>query len=310
MKQNSNSENMDHYVVYRSTSPSFIPETAGSIGVVLHPETTFTDYGVLATGQSYYYLVMAVDWAQNKSAKLNMGYVFTKFVNENTAATDKNWVSFPYVSEYDSVKDLTSDLSPAGDPLTKITNLRDEQLYENWTFTTVPFPRWTGTNFAIEPGRGYEFVTITDTIWNSKEYSNDIGSASLEHRAILAMDVETHVGMLTESDRGPLWVVDQTDKVLDTVPSANTGAQHEFAVSGLRLDATSNYQMAALGELVSERRNRTVKSIGNDYREVGTSHLVRGYCELNGCEHLIFTACRPDRPFDALTENIVGCVVQ
>ena len=38
----------------------------------------------------------------------------------------------PWYSEYAAVSDLTSDLSPAGDPLTGLTNLRDDQLFESW----------------------------------------------------------------------------------------------------------------------------------------------------------------------------------
>jgi len=46
----------------------------------------------------------------NTSEKSNMGYVFHKFVNENTGTvSDRNWVALPYMSEYDSVKDITDD---------------------------------------------------------------------------------------------------------------------------------------------------------------------------------------------------------
>ena len=42
-----NSELMHYYVVYRNTSPSFIPGSSDSIGYASHPDTTFTDTGVL-----------------------------------------------------------------------------------------------------------------------------------------------------------------------------------------------------------------------------------------------------------------------
>lgn len=90
-----NTETVDHYIVYRSTSPSYIPDVSDSIGAVACPETSYTDVGALNGPQSYYYLVRAVDSAGNKSAPSNMAYVFHKVVNENPAATGKNWVSVP-----------------------------------------------------------------------------------------------------------------------------------------------------------------------------------------------------------------------
>ncbi len=352
-------ETMDCYVVYRNTSPSFIPLSSDSIGVVLHPDTTYIDTGALEAESSYYYIVKAVDAERNMSRKSNMAYVFSKIVNENIAATNKNWTSLPYHTEYDTVSDVTDDLSPNGDPLRKITNLRDDQLYESWTYTTTPFPRWTGTNFTIvsgdayemvtikdttvilvgcnepdssislnenadatdknwvsvpynvvydsveditneyspsgnpltkitnfrddqlyeswtytttpfprwtganftiEAGRGYEFMTISDTTWNPTEYDNEQTSAFLTLRVLSQSDITMHVGTLTEPDRGPLL---ETDK-------------GGYVPAGIR------------------------------YREAGVSHLVRGYFELTGCDNIVFTVCRPDRPYDLLTENMVG----
>ncbi len=356
-------ETMNRYVVYRGTSPSFVPSQSDSIGATLHPETTYIDSGTLNTEENYYYLTKAVDEAGNKSKKSNMGYKFNKFVNENAVATDKNWVSLPRHSCYAIVSDLTDDVSPSGDPLakitqlrddqlfeswsfttipfprwtgtdfaitpgrayemvaikddtlvlvgandphglvflnenpgatdknlvsipynavyttasqitdeyspnggplTKLTDLRDDQLYESWTYTTVPFPRWTGTDFTIEDGRGYEFVTISDTVWNPTEYSNEAAEASLERPSVNRLGGEMHLGTLTEPDRLALWTV---------------GGAH-------------------LTPKDSETQN--------DYRESGISHLVRGYLELKACEDVIFTAYRPYRHEDVLTENIVG----
>ncbi len=156
-----NQEAMDYYVVYRNTSPSFVPGIADSIGYVSHPDTTYTDSGVLDSSDCYYYLVKAVDSTDNRSEKLNMGYKFSKFVNENFGPTsDRNWVSLPWHNDYSTVSDLTDDLSPSGDPLIEINNLRDDQLYENYTYI---FPLgWLGTNFSIVSGRGYEIIAASD----------------------------------------------------------------------------------------------------------------------------------------------------
>jgi hypothetical protein len=165
-----NSELMHYYVVYRNTSPSFIPESSDSIGYASHPDTVFTDAGALDSTDSYYYLVKAVDWARNQSKKSNMGYKFNKFVNENAgASSDRNWVSLPYHSEYDSVKDLTDDLSPSGTPISKITMLEDTlQAYYSWVYH--PVLGWYGNhpetpNFPIVSGKAYEMIAeLDDTV--------------------------------------------------------------------------------------------------------------------------------------------------
>jgi hypothetical protein len=103
-----NPEAMDHYTVYRNTLPDFIPGPSDSIAGVIHPDTTYTDLGALNAVDNYYYLVKAVDQAENRSANSNMGYKLNKFVNENAGATsDKNWTGLPWYSEYTTVSDLT-----------------------------------------------------------------------------------------------------------------------------------------------------------------------------------------------------------
>jgi len=158
-----NPESMYYYIVYRNTSPSFIPGPSDSAGVIMQPDTTFTDIGALNSGNSYYYLVKAVDIARNHSKKSNMGYKLAKSFNENAGATsDRNWTSLPWHSSYSTASDITADLSPSGDPLKEINNLRDDQLYENYTYIS-PIG-WIGTNFSIDRGKGYEMITDRDTV--------------------------------------------------------------------------------------------------------------------------------------------------
>ena len=282
-----NSEIIRHYVVYRNTSPSFIPGPSDSIGATVQSETTYTDVGTLNVGQSYYYLVKAVDIALNRSKKSNMGYKFNKVFVENPSATDKNWTSLPWHSEYTTVSDLTTDLSPSGDPLTKVTNLRDDQLYESYTWTTVPFPHWAGTDFSITPGRAYEMVTINDTTWNPTEYSNETFAIALVHRP-KSMEMRLHLGNLTEPDRAPAWSVNRPDNGLGT--KFNKEIDYSNA---------EHYQLSAI-----------TPGYKADYREVGVSHLVRGYFKLSGCSNIAFTAYRPDSPYDVITENLVGSGIE
>jgi hypothetical protein len=85
-----NPKTMDCYVVYRNTAPDFVPTPGDSIGAVMHPDTTYTDAGVLLTSGSYYYLIKAVDMEGHKSAKSNMAFKFNASFNENPAATGKH----------------------------------------------------------------------------------------------------------------------------------------------------------------------------------------------------------------------------
>jgi hypothetical protein len=388
-----NSETVHYYVVYRNTSPSFIPGSSDSIGYVGHPDTVYTDIDALISSNSYYYLVKAVDWARNQSKKSNMGYKLNKFVNENAGATgDRNWVSLPWYSEYDSIHHLTSDLSPTGDPISKITNLKDNQIFENWihhpvlgwygdTFAITPgrayemvavnddivvlvgsnnpdglislnenagatgdrnwvsipynvvYDRviditneysssgdpiskitnlkdsqvfenwiyhpvlgWYGDTFDIIAGRGYEFVAVTDATWDPTEYTNETGMMLLAARRNKKSDLDIHLGKFIVFDRTPEWVakedVDQKPATLE---------------SKLVLKKEINYLDADVYELVSNECD--CKDLGNryDYREAGISHVVRADMVLKGYENLLFTAYRSDRPYDVLTENIIGC---
>jgi hypothetical protein len=61
-------ETVDHYNVYRGTTPDFVPDTAGGtnrIGSVAG--TSLTDPGAAAAGTDFHYLVTAVDAAGNES---------------------------------------------------------------------------------------------------------------------------------------------------------------------------------------------------------------------------------------------------
>jgi len=358
-----NNEAMSHYVMYRSTTPDFVPGNSDSIGIAIHPDTTYIDVGALGVSQSHYYLVKAVDIGDNKSKKSNMGFKFYKFFNENTGPTsDRNWVSLPWHNNYTTVSNLTADLSPAGVPLNTITNLRDDQNYESyiynqaWGGTNFPitsgksyemsavndsnlfllgankpdgliplykapahtsdrnwvsipynaryqnasditdefspsgnplivitnlqdnqlyqsrlwdpdFSVWTG-NFALERGRGYEFVTEADTSWNPTEYTNR------EFLARIYKQEDTNenciVGHSDTPDRVPVWISSDNGYILGP-PTAQLTA-HTFRIPGI-------------------------------------SHIVRTHLKAKGLDHITFIAYRPSKPYDVLTEHMTGCGV-
>ncbi len=373
-----NPEAVDYYVVYRDTIPDFVPSSLDSIGYVIHPDTEFTDTGVLNSLHNFYYLVRAVDWAKNKSKKSNMGYVLDRFFNYNTDRSSRNWASLPWHNEYSTVSDLVADLSPAGDPLEAVSNLRDDQIVETWLWDTdfmtwfgpnnfaiepgrayemvairdytlmlvgsnnpdglislnhntdrssrnwVPIPynavyntvddiaqeyspagdplesitnlrddqvvetwlwdtdfmMWFGPNdFAIEPGRGYEFVPIKDTTWNPNEYTNEAFIQVLARRGVKRPDVEVYGGQSLEPDRAPVWTVKKSDKRID-------------------------YSDSKAYTLVTKRSDEKA-----NYREPGVSHIVRVHLSVKKFNNLVFTAYRPELPNDVLTENMISSCV-
>ena len=156
-----NPEVIAGYIIYRNTDPSFVLMNADSIGYTPAPDTVYTDVGVLSDTNSYYYLVKAVDDSDNRSKKSNMGFKFRKSLNENPSATDKNWTSFPYNSEYANASDFTADFSPSGTPCYMIRERNPNQTYTARTYD--PFFGWQD-EFAIEKGMCYEISVDADTV--------------------------------------------------------------------------------------------------------------------------------------------------
>jgi len=240
-------------------------------------------------------------------------------LNYNSNATDKNWVSIPYNAAYSTVSDIATEYSPAGDPLVKITNLRDDQLYENYTYTMIPVPHWSGVDFAITPGRAYEFVVGVDhdTVWNPTEYTNESGMMLLAIRRDEKSNIEVYLGKSTESDRSPVWSIkEDVDQKLVTTGSKSVSKKeinyfdadvYEPVTEKSKLESKkkTDYLNAEVYESV---KGKTLKK--QDYRVAGISHIVRAHLRLKDFENLAFTAYRPDRPYDALTENVIGCGIE
>jgi len=160
-----NPETMDCYVVYRDTTPSFVPGASDSIGMVSHPETTYVDSAVLTAGVDCYYLVKALDTQLNRSRKSNMGYVLQRAINENAGVTaDRNWVTLPWQGGYATCSLLCADLSPHAEVFNKVTHLVDTTQAQLSYFWHAGLGQWLGTDFAILPGHFYEFNAVKDTI--------------------------------------------------------------------------------------------------------------------------------------------------
>jgi len=391
-----NPDSVDYYTIYRNTSPSFIPSSADSIGVVYAPDTTFTDANALVGAQDYYYLITATDKRNRTGPHSSMAYVFHKTMNENPTTTDKNWTSLPWHNDYTTVSDLTDDLSPLGDPLTKITNLRDDQQFESWlwdsdffewygdnfaiasgrgyecvttsdtvvilvgandphgfvtlnenadktdknwvsipynaVYTSVSaitseyspggvpltkltnlrddqqfeswlwdsdFFEWYGENFAIVPGRSYEFVTTVDTTWDPTEYS---GSKQV-FLASRGSGIDVHLGAAASSDRTPLWhMADGVWHIANSIlPMAG-----EPRAQGTGLGAQDKERHTPHAVSSVARQASSVEREASGVERGAVSHIVLVHIAAEQCGDIVFTAYRPDQPYDVLTEAMVG----
>jgi hypothetical protein len=187
-------------------------------------------------------------------------------LNENPGSvSDRNWVSIPYNAVYEYVSDITGEYSTGGDPLIKITNLRDDQYYVSWIWDPF-FMEWYGTDFTIEPGRGYEFVAAADTVWNPTEYSNEAVDAMLARRRTHSHNTAVQCGSAQKSDRYPVWTMRENEYI----PVAHGSRGEEPC------------------------------------RTPGISHVIRGHLQTQGCRDIVFTAYRITEPTDVLTEQMIG----
>ncbi len=188
-------------------------------------------------------------------------------LNENAGVlSDRNWVSIPYNAVYTSVSDITAEYSSTGDAIILVTNLRDDQYYVSWIWDPY-FLEWFGTDFAIEPGRAYEFIAAVDTVWNPTEYSNEAFDEMLAQRRIRHSDVDVRAGTESNTARLPDW----TREGMEYRP---------------------------------RKRDAKQTLVRN---ESATSHIIHGHFTMKNCDHVVFTAYPLGRPYDVLTQDMIGC---
>lgn len=160
--------NIDHYEIYRGTSPDFIPDLVNKTNLIGTSITTsFTDTGAVASADSYYYYIVAVDSAGNQSsidhANPDVSQAFKRILNLHYQQDNINmyWISLPYDTHYINASDLGNDLG-AGNPCTQISRWDpDTQSFVDCTWTGVA---WVG-DFPLIPGESIR-VRINDNVTN------------------------------------------------------------------------------------------------------------------------------------------------
>ena len=348
------------YNIHTDVSPWFVPESGNLLG---SPVDTFFQEAMLSVNR--HYLNFALSMGQKSSQKSNMGYVLHKSLNENAGLTsDRNWVSLPWHGEYNTVSDWTADISPAGDPVIKITNLRNDQYYISWIWD--PYcGEWFGTNFAIEPGRAYEMVTLRDTFIVLVGSNNPEGVVSFNENPGPVSDrnwvsipynavYETVSDITAEYSPAGNSIIKVTNMRDDqyyvswlwdpyclewfgTNFSIEPGKGYEFIAVKDTVWNPTEHSNETFDAMLARRRVQISKTAVNDgsapYSErypawtmddqgykptkpvtreeipcriAGVSHIVRGYVQTQGCREVLFTAYRLTEPTDVLTEQMIG----
>jgi hypothetical protein len=191
---------------------------------------------------------------------------------ENPTTTDMNWVSVPYNAVYASAQDISTEYSPDGNPLIQVTNLRDDQFYEDWTY--IEGIGWFGTDFLIVRGTAYEYVVIADTAWHPTVYQNRGGEVILADNTKYIRKENTY--------RSPLWPVDE---VVAVTPSVNSMPSECPIINTYRLP-----------HLVT-----CLIDINND---ITSDEPINAKGDIN---NISFTSYCLDHPEKALCESTVSC---
>jgi hypothetical protein len=181
------------------------------------------------------------------------------------------------------VSDITTDYCPSGNPLIELTNMRDDQLYESWVYDDLF--GWTGIEFPIIKGRGYEMVTIIDTSWLPTLYTNRTGIILANSQK--KPDIATFPGSETNVNRTPTWLL--VDKIYR--PTSALNPAEKITLNPTDKEGPDNM-------LPNKKFTTTAHK---------TSHMVLAYVKIPKADRIAFTAYRLKKPEDVLTEKMVGC---
>jgi hypothetical protein len=329
---------IDHYDIYAGSVPDFIPAPGNFLSA--ETDTFYIESKVPLVNK--YYLVFAVCSEGVTSRKSNMGYVQWKAVNENISNTDKNWIAFPWHNKYVDVSDYTDDEAPSGTPFVQVTNLRDDQFYESWTWDDV-FSVWGGTDFLFEMGHGYEMVAVMDEViplfgsnnpggeivFNENPSATDKNWISIPYNADYAFvgDVigvfspggdpliqlsnlrdDQYYESYTWDDVFMMWIGTdfalELGRAIEAITTVDT-FWNPTEYLNVAKDGIAGREEVANSSVTVYTGTEVRKALAH---EAGISHLVRYYID-SGLEDVRFTIYRSGIPEDILTERMVGSYV-
>lgn len=151
---------IDHYNIYRGTTPNFIPDFDTHSNLIAQTsDTSYTDTDALFSEDSYYYYVTAVTSDGTESLlPSNIGYKIRIPLTYNASGSNKHWLSLPYSTSYTTASDLGGDAPNIAQVIRWDPATQSEEVWDQST--------GTGTNFPITPGEAYAVVISGDTVLN------------------------------------------------------------------------------------------------------------------------------------------------
>ena len=150
---------IDHYNIYRSTSPDFAPDLSGhSNRLSQTSNTSYTDTEALLSDQSYFYYVTAVETNGFESLiPSSLGCKLHLDLSYNSNGSNTYWLALPQNINYQNASDLVAELPAVSSVI-------------GWNATSQSEIIWnadgTGTDFPIESGKAYAIVITEDTVLN------------------------------------------------------------------------------------------------------------------------------------------------
>lgn len=164
---NGDPEIVDHYTVYRSTEPYFVPTVAEAIATTAG--TTYTDSGAIGDpSQNYYYVVTAVDLASNEAAVSNRvgEHDFAMTPGSGPGDYKYNLIALPL--EVASITDADSLASYVGGVYIVI---RYDAATQGVTYWLPDYS--AGTNFPVQAGGPY-YLYLKDTASTVTSFVGDV----------------------------------------------------------------------------------------------------------------------------------------
>jgi len=165
---------IEHYNVYRNTSPDFVPDTSGHSNLLgTTSDNSYTDADAMLSVESYYYLVTAVSEDGTESpVPSNLGYKIRMDLVYDASADNKFWFTLPGNTALVSSDDIAA-LSPNITHVIKWDGETQQEVIANYSDNP-------GGSFDLTPGDAYAVIINADTVLNM------VGSYSEQSRTLTA----------------------------------------------------------------------------------------------------------------------------
>ena len=155
----SNATFIEHYNIYRETTPNFVPDTTnGSNLIGQTAETTFTDTDALLADTNYFYYITTVTADGTESILLSpLGCKLRHDLVYTDGGTNTHWLAIPENDDYATAGDISA-LSP------------DISQVIGWDAATQTEIIWnsdsTGRDFPLQPNQPCGIIITADTVIN------------------------------------------------------------------------------------------------------------------------------------------------